>query len=165
MDMDNDNNKTYITILADTLRKKEAVLRKLAEATTRQTGLLDQEEMDVDAFNSLVDEKEKLLEQLNSLDEGFLDLYEKVREELRKNASAYSGQVKEIQELVRTQTELSTSLMAAEERNRNRMTVQMSHSRQKVKEFHVNSKTAAAYYKNMSGRHQDGDSYFFNRKK
>ena len=128
-------------------------------------GLLDQPELDIDKFNELVDEKEKLLQKLESLDEGFLGLYEKVRIALAEDASAYADQVKETQQLVRTQTELSTSLQAAEERNKAKMTVHLARGHQKIKEFRVSSQTAAAYYKNMSGKHQDGDSYFFNRKK
>ncbi|MBO4414726.1 MAG: flagellar export chaperone FlgN [Lachnospiraceae bacterium] len=163
--MNNTNNITYINILNDTLKKKEEVLRDLTEATDAQSVLLDQPELDIDKFNELVDEKEKLLQKLESLDEGFLGLYEKVRIALAEDASAYADQVKETQQLVRTQTELSTSLQAAEERNKAKMTVHLARGHQKIKEFRVSSQTAAAYYKNMSGKHQDGDSYFFNRKK
>ncbi|MCR5324659.1 MAG: flagellar export chaperone FlgN [Lachnospiraceae bacterium] len=163
--MDNTENTTYINILNDTLRKKEEVLHSLTGATEKQSQLLDAPELDIDAFNKLVDEKEKLLEKLESLDEGFMNLYEKVREELAKDAAPYADQVKQTQELIKRQTELSTNLQAAEERNKAKMTVHLSRGHQKIKEFRVSSQTAAAYYKNMSGKHQDGDSYFFNRKK
>ena len=163
--MKNKDNITYINILNDTLRKKETVLRDLTDATGRQSALLDEPELDVEAFDKIVEEKEKLLEKLESLDEGFMNLYEKVREVLAEDAVSYAGQVKETQQLVKTQTELSTSLQAAEERNRSKMTLHLSRGHQKIKDFKVNSKTAAAYYKNMSGKHQDGESYFFNRKK
>ena len=163
--MNNTDNITYISILNDTLKKKEEVLRNLATATDAQSVLLDQPELDIDKFNNLVDEKEKLLQKLESLDEGFLGLYEKVRDALAEDAAAYADQVKVTQQLVKTQTELSTALQAAEERNKAKMTVHLARGHQKIKEFRVSSQTAAAYYKNMSGKHQDGDSYFFNRKK
>ena len=163
--MQNTENITYFNILNDTLRKKEEVLRELTAATDSQSELLDEPELDIDAFNKLVDVKEKLLERLESLDEGFMSLYEKVRRVLAEDASSYADQVKDSQKLVRTQTELSTALQAAEERNKNKMAVHLSRGHQKVKEFKVSSQTAAAYYKNMAGKHQDGESYFFNRKK
>ena len=162
--MQNSEKTTYINILIDTLKKKESVLKKLADATDRQTVLLDGE-FDFEAFDGIVEEKEKLLEELEKYDEGFVSLYEKVRDELRDNTAAYAEQVKITQELVRKQTELSTGLQAAEERNRSKLTLYLSKGHQKVKEFKASSKTAAAYYRNMSGKHQDGDSYFFNRKK
>ncbi|MCR5767457.1 MAG: flagellar export chaperone FlgN [Lachnospiraceae bacterium] len=163
--MQDKENVTYLNILIDTLKKKESVLRELTQATDEQAVLLDHPELDIDAFNKLVDEKEKLLEKLENLDEGFMSIYEKVREILAKDAASYAEQVKQTQELVKTQTDLSTALQAAEERNKSKMTVHLSRGHQKIKDFKVNSKTAAAYYKNMSGKHQDGDSYFFNKKK
>ncbi len=163
--MNKTENITYINILNDTLKKKEDVLLSLTDATDRQTQLLDEPDLDIDAFTKLVDEKEKLLEKLESLDDGFMNLYEKVRSALAQDAAAYADQVKTTQELIKRQTELSTGLQAAEERNKGKMTVHLSRGHQKVKEFRVSSQTAAAYYKNMSGKHQDGESYFFNRKK
>ena len=156
---------TYINILIDTLKKKEQILKKLMEATERQSTLFDDKEFDLDAFDRIVAEKDKLLERLERLDEGFLNLYDKVRDELRENGAEYSDQIGKTRELVKIQTELSTSLMAAEERNRSKLTLYLSKSHRKVKEFKTSSRTAAAYYKNMSGKHQDGDSYFFNKKK
>ena len=163
--MQKTENLTYINILADTLKKKETVLRELTKATSDQSTLLDQPDLDIDAFNKLVDEKEKLLQRLESLDEGFMSIYEKVRKAISEDTASYADQVAEIQGLVKTQTELSTALQAAEERNKAKMTVHLSRGHQKIRDFKVSSQTAAAYYKNMSGKHQDGESYFFNRKK
>ncbi len=163
--MPNTQNTTYINILIDTLKKKESILRDLTAATEAQAALLESEELDLDAFNAQVDEKERLLERLSELDEGFMELYEKVRSELMEHTALYADQVKEVQGLVRTQTELSTALQAAEERNRTKLSIYFSRGHQKARDYKVSSQTAAAYYKNMSGKHQDGDSYFFNRKK
>ncbi|MBP1592722.1 MAG: flagellar export chaperone FlgN [Oscillospiraceae bacterium] len=163
--MNNPENKTFINILNDTLKKKEEVLHSLAEATDKQSVLLDAAELDIDEFNKLVDEKEQLLTRLESLDDGFMSLYEKVRGELAENAGAYEEQVKETQRLIRAQTELSAALQAAEERNKAKMAIHLARGHQKMREFRVGSQTAAAYYRNMSGKHQDGESYFFNRKK
>ena len=163
--MNNLENTTYINILNDTLKKKEEVLLALSEATNSQSELLDAAELDIDAFNKLVDEKEKLLQKLESLDDGFMSLYEKVRDALAEDATPYVDQIKVTQELVKKQTELSTALQAAEERNKAKMAIHLARGHQKMREFRVGSQTAAAYYRNMSGKHQDGESYFFNRKK
>lgn len=160
-----ENTTTYINILIDTLRKKEEILKNLLAKTGAQADILEADEFDTEAFDSIIEEKDGLLEELKSLDDGFLDLYSRVGAELKNNTEAYADQVKTAQELVRRQTEISAELTSAEERNKAKLSIRLSQGRQKIKEFKVGAKTAAAYYKNMSGKHQDGDSYFFNREK
>lgn len=160
-----ENTTTYINILIDTLRKKEEILKNLLAKTEGQAELLEADEFEPDAFDALMDEKDALLGDLKTLDDGFLDLYSRVGAELKNNTDAYTDQVKTAQELVRRQMELSTELTSAEERNKAKLSIRLSQGRQKIKDFKVGAKTAAAYYKNMSGKHQDGDSYFFNREK
>ena len=160
-----ENTTTYINILIDTLRKKEELLKDLLAKTDGQAELLEADEFEPDAFDALMDDKDALLGDLKTLDDGFLDLYSRVGAELKNNTDAYTDQVKTAQELVRRQMELSTELTSAEERNKAKLSIRLSQGRQKIKDFKVGAKTAAAYYKNMSGKHQDGDSYFFNREK
>ncbi len=160
-----ENTNTYINILIDTLRKKEEILKSLLVKTEEQAALLEADEFETEAFDTIINDKDGLLEELKNLDDGFLDLYSRVGAELKNNTEAYADQVKTAQELVRRQTEISAELTSAEERNKAKLAIRLSHGRQKIKEFKVGSKTAAAYYKNMSGKHQDGDSYFFNRQK
>ena len=160
-----ENTTTYINILIDTLRKKEEILKGLLAKTEGQAELLEADEFEPDAFDALMDDKDALLGDLKTLDDGFLDLYSRVGAELKNNTDAYTDQVKTAQELVRRQMELSTELTSAEERNKAKLSIRLSQGRQKIKDFKVGAKTAAAYYKNMSGKHQDGDSYFFNREK
>lgn len=158
-------SKTYISILIDTLKKKENVLLKLKEETASQSLLLDAEEFDRDAFDALIESKDKLLKRLAGLDEGFLDLYKRVGEEMKTNPSAYETQIATAQELIRRQTDITTELTAMEERNKNRLALYLTQGKQKIKDFKISSSAAAAYYKNMTGKHQEGESYFFNKKK
>ncbi|MBO4505790.1 MAG: flagellar export chaperone FlgN [Lachnospiraceae bacterium] len=160
-----ENTNTYINILIDTLRKKEEILKSLLAKTEAQAVILEADEFETEAFDTIIEEKDGLLEELKNLDDGFLDLYSRVGAELKNNTEAYADQVKTAQELVRRQTEISAELTSAEERNKAKLSIRLSQGRQKIKEFKVGAKTAAAYYKNMSGKHQDGDSYFFNREK
>jgi hypothetical protein len=160
-----ENTTTYINILIDTLRKKEEILKNLLAKTEGQAELLEADEFEPDAFDALMDEKDTLLGDLKTLDDGFLDLYSRVGSELKNHTDAYTDQVKTAQELVRRQMEISAELTSAEERNKAKLSIRLSQGRQKIKDFKVGAKTAAAYYKNMSGKHQDGDSYFFNREK
>lgn len=160
-----DITTTYIKILVDTLARKEKILKDLLKETSKQTTILDASEFDADAFDKTIQAKDALLEKLKTLDDGFLDLYAKVSDEMKANPGEHAKDIERAQNLVRTQTALSTELTTAEERNRAKLTLQLSKGKQKVKEFKVSSAAASAYYRNMSGKHQEGDSYFFNQKK
>lgn len=156
--------KTYLHILVDTLRKKEEILSKLMECTKNQEALLALEELDFDAFEELMKKKDALIVKLQKMDEGFLDMYARVSEEIKAAPKRYEAEILQAQALIRSITDLSTGLQALEERNRTKLELQLGQGRQKVKDFKVSSKTAAAYYKNMTGKHQDGDSYFIDKK-
>lgn len=160
-----DQTTTYISILCDTLRKKEEIIRSLLAQTALQTGILDAEEFDFDKFEETIRAKDELLVTLKKLDDGFLDLYARVGKLLKEQPDRFKAQIETAQGLVRTQTDLTAQLTAAEERNKTKLALSLNNGRQKVREFKVSSAAASAYYKNMSGKHQEGESYFFNKKK
>ena len=85
-----DYTSSYMTILQETLEKKQAVLQAILEACRRQGELTEQEEFDPDIFSSIMDQKDALLAQLTQLDEGFEKTYEGIRSELDQNRSQYA---------------------------------------------------------------------------
>ncbi|MCR5726546.1 MAG: hypothetical protein K6G24_03670 [Lachnospiraceae bacterium] len=162
--MQNDNI-TYINIMIDSLKKKEIVLENLKSETVRQSEILDKEEFDDEAFDRTIDSKQKYLDELEKLDEGFMDMYTRVKEALQTDGSRYASEIEQAKILIKKQTDLSVELQTLEEKNRTKLAIHLSRGKQKVRDFRTSSKTAAAYYKNLANRHQEGDSYFFNREK
>ena len=161
-----DNEKlTYINIMIDTLKKKENILKELKNTTIKQATFLEQEDFDADGFDSTIDEKQNKIDELLKLDEGFMDLYEKVKDTLLNDGKDYTSEIEQAKVLIKTQTDMSVELQALEEKNRIKLSIHLSKGRQKGKDFRTSSRTAAAYYKNMSNRHQEGDSYFLDSKK
>lgn len=156
---------TYLNIMIDTLRKKEVLLEGLKSTTLRQNAILEQEEFDADGFDSTIDEKQSKIDELLKLDEGFMELYNKVKDTLMSDGKDYAAEIERVKVYIKKQTDLSIELQALEEKNRIKLSVHLSKGRQKGKDFRTSSRTAAAYYKNMSNHHQDGDSYFLDRKK
>ena len=147
-----DNEKvTYLNIMIDTLK--------------RQTAILEQEEFDADGFDSTIDEKQSKIDELLKLDEGFMEIYDKVKENLITDGKDYVSEIEQAKAYIKKQTDLSVELQALEEKNRVKLSVHLSKGRQKGKDFRTSSRTAAAYYKTMSNHHQDGDSYFLDSKK
>lgn len=161
-----DNEKvTYLNIMIDTLKKKEVLLEELKSTTLRQTAILEQEEFDADGFDSTIDEKQSKIDELLKLDEGFMELYNKVKDTLMSDGKDYAAEIEQAKVYIKKQTDLSVELQALEEKNRVKLSVHLSKGRQKGKDFRTSSRTAAAYYKTMSNHHQDGDSYFLDSKK
>lgn len=156
---------TYLNIMLDSLKKKDRILTGLLAETKKQSELLAAETLDYDAFDETISEKEKLLTKLSEADDGFMDMYGRVKDALAANGFGYRNQVEEAKVLVKRQMEQSFELQALEEKNKNRLAIHLSKGKQKIKDFKISSKTAAAYYKNMSNKHQEGDSYFLDRKK
>lgn len=156
---------TYLNIMIDTLKKKEMLLNSLKDITTDQTDILDSEEFAADEFDKTIDEKQKLIDALMKLDDGFMDMYAKVKDTLLSDGNDYIPEIEQAKALIKKQTDMSVELQTMEEKNKVKLTMQLSKGRQKGKDFRTSSRTAAAYYKNMSNHHQDGDSYFLDSKK
>jgi len=163
--MRNEEKLTYINIMLDSLKKKEVLLTRLKEATLEQSEILQEQEFDDEAFDKTIDTKQKYLDELEKTDDGFMDMYIKVKETLSTDGENYKEEIELAKKLIKKQTDLSVEIQSLEEKNRVKLSVHLSQGKQKVRDFRNGSKTAAAYYKNMLNHHQEGDSYFFNREK
>jgi len=156
---------TYISILIDSLKKKIEVLEHLRDDTLKQEELLSREELDFDAFNKTIDSKDKSLARLNELDDGFLEVYEKVAPLFKKDKDAYENEITYLKELVRRITDCSTTLTALEERNKIKLSIHLNRGKQKIKDYKQSSKTVAAYYKNIANKRTPEGSTFYDKKK
>ena len=156
---------TYLNIMVDSLKKKEILLNDLKIISLNQAHILEEEEFDADEFDETINQKQKKIDELLKLDEGFMDMYEKVKDSLINDGKDYALEIEQAKALIKKQTDMSIELQALEEKNRLKLSVHLAKGHQKGKDFRISSRTAAAYYKNMSNRHQDGDSYFLDSKK
>ncbi len=140
----------YISILEESLEKKSRLLDRIAESSDRQRELLARERMDPEAFDECVDEKGRLIEELESLDEGFEALYDRVREELEGNRARYRTQIERMKKLITAITEKSVSIQATEARNKKRLEEYFSGERAGIGSGRKSSRAAYDYYKSMS---------------
>lgn len=140
----------YLTILAESLQKKAAVLDKMEAENKLQEQMLKEETFSYDEFDAAVDRKGKLIEELTALDDGFDTLYQKIREELLHNKDAYKEQITELKKLVTLVTEKSVRLQAQEARNKQLVERTFSREKKELRFGRKNSGAAYSYYKNMS---------------
>ncbi len=159
-----DNAKTYIGMLSDILVNKEKTLDEILSVTKDQNAIL-KDGRTGDEFEETLDKKEKLLNRLERLDRGFSDTYAKVSAELLSNKEKYRTEIEGLQGKIRLLTDTGVKIQALEEQNRMLFEQVSALEKKKIKDFKVSSKTVSTYYKNMTGKPQDGDAYFMDKKK
>ncbi len=156
-------DRTYINILADTLRRKEELLNRLIRLTEEQEEILSSAAPDMESLETTFSEKEAGIIQLNQLDEGFEKVYHHVREAFEINREQYRDQILMLQELIRSVTEKGARLQAMELRNRSRFQMFFQGKKKEIKDFKISSKMASSYYKSAMNQ-QPGESFFLDKK-
>lgn len=142
--------KNYLSILAESLDQKAAVLDEIAEYNKQQEMLLKQETLDLEDFDSYVDKKDAAIQKLTKLDEGFETLYANVKEQLAAGKDAYKDQIAVLQQKVTLVTEKSVSIQTQEARNKKLLEDYFTKERSRLRQGRQSSKAAYGYYKNMS---------------
>lgn len=158
-------NAVYVKILVDTLERKKEALEFLSVITKEQEGLLEAESFSMEAFEGTLEKKEGLIQSLNQLEDGFEAFYKRLELILPKEKESHREELQRAQRLIGEITDLSVKLQAMEERNREKLTRVLMNQRQSIKSFKVSKKTAEKYYHNMANQHQEGQSYFLDKKK
>ncbi len=155
---------TYINILYNTLVRKEECLKKVCVLEEEQEKILSNPELTVEEFEDMVARKQTLLNELDSLDKGFETVYERVKKEMTDNKGQYREIIEKMQGCIVRITEFTVKIQAIEERNKIKADNMFAIKRGQVKNTRVNNQMAAKYYKNMTGQHQNGQSYFLDTK-
>lgn len=140
----------YLSVLEDSLKKKLQILDELTDYTTQQQELLKVEELDYEAFDRLVDQKEPLIQRIMELDQGFETVYDRIKEQLLGNKEQYAAQIRALQSLIGELTDKSVKLQTMEQRNKSAVEQQFRKSREKIRKGRQNKQAALNYYKNMN---------------
>lgn len=153
----------YIDVMVEGLQKKIEVLDQIIVMNDKQKEILSSEEFDMDLLNDNLEEKGKLIDQLNSLDNGFTSVYDRVKEELPKHKDEYAKQIAVMKELISLITDKSVKIQSDEARNKAMADQIFSRSRREAGDVRRNSSMANNYYKNMS--RIDTTPQFFDQQK
>ena len=140
----------YLSVLEDSLKKKLQILDELTDYTMQQQELLKVEELDYEAFDRLVDQKDPLIQRIMELDQGFETVYDRIKEQLLDNMEQYAAQIKALQSLIGELTDKSVKLQTMEQRNKSAVEQQFRKSREKIRQGRQNKQAALNYYKNMN---------------
>ncbi len=142
--------ENYIAILIQSLEKKISVLEEISRENKRQREVLQETDLDPDAFQATADRKEQLIEQVGFLDDGFEKMYARVKDALQEEKQAYKQEITQLKELIVKVTELTMTVQKEEWDNRNLAEQQFSNSKKKVRQMKDTKQVARQYYKNMA---------------
>lgn len=151
--------ENQLTILSESLDKKLQILKEIQEYNKKQEQSFSKETANYEDFDAAIDEKGRLIEQLNKLDEGFESVYEKLAEELNGNREKYKVQIKELQDKIRQVTELGVSIQAQEQRNKALVEQYFSKERNQLRQERKNSKAVYDYYKRVSANNYTSSQF------
>lgn len=160
-----EQNQTYILILRDSLVNKKRILNNLIELTEHQIDIVKTGKPEIEEFDNIMDAKDRQIEMLNMLDDGFQNVYNNVKTELLLEPARFKELLKEIQQLISESIELGTRLESLELSNKEYIESFISKKKLEIKEFKASNNTAANYYKNMMNQHTTEKSYFMDKKK
>jgi len=162
--MDNQNTETYLSVLINSLSSKNMLLSDLLDLTGQQESIINEQELDYERFNSVIEEKDRLIKKIQEIDDGFELIYNRVKEALTKDKQKYEDKIKLMQQLIKDIMDKGVRLEVLEKRNKMKMEIYFSNKRNELKTSKINSRTVANYYKSMSNQHAE-ESYFFDTKK
>ena len=156
--------KTYLTILEQSLDKKIVILNKIIEQDGIQLQQLQNPNLDPDEFDQTVEAKAKLIEELELLDQGFDQIFKRVKREIGDHKEAYKAEIRSMQEKIRQITDKSMQIQAQEARNKALMEQKFSAIHKQVKEIRQSQKVVNQYYRNMMKRTYTEPQFLDNKK-
>lgn len=157
-------DKEYIAILQQSLEKKNRILDLIVEKNKEQRILFTDETLPPERLEENIKEKGDLVDQLNQLDDGFEQVYNRVREILNKEKEAYWDEIKKMQELIREITDKSATIQAQEQRNKELAAQKFASVKKEIRKARTSTKAASQYYKSMA-KTNVVDSQFLDKKK
>lgn len=147
-----EDNRKYIQVLTDTLRKQVDTLQEVLTVTQEQSRIAAMPNLDESMLEETMNRKEILIARLNVLDDGFTSVYDRVRREILANKEAYKDELRTIQTMIQQCTDLGVEIRVLEQRNRDKMTQQFTNKHQQYSTKRTAATVASRYNKTMNGR-------------
>lgn len=155
---------TYLDMLQDSLKKKLEILNKIMGYQKQEMELLKAEKVDMEAFDKNINDKVALAESIDSLDDGFEQVYDRIRKEIISNREKYAVQIKAMQDMIAEISEKNVLIQADENKIRIEVDNYAKRESAALRQKRDNGKAARSYYNNMK-KLGYVDSQFMDKKK
>ncbi len=148
----------YLRILIESLEKKIKILNMLSERNKAQSEMLDNEDLQPEDLSFNINEKENLIKELSHLDEGFDEVFNRIKDVVTANPKEYAEEITRLKELIKDITALEATLRAQEARNYEKAKLKFASVKKQVRTVKTSSRAVSNYYKNamdLSGNRMD----------
>ncbi len=147
-------------MLRESLLKKNALLQDIIELNHQQAAILRDPGSGPDEFDENVAKKEEAIDQIISMDEGFDQLFERVKDELEGNREKYREDIAAMQSMIREITDRSSSIRRQEKENYELAEKKFSSIREQTQKIRVSQRAVTKYYQSMGRRLDQFDPQF-----
>lgn len=156
--------RDYIVMLKDSLDRKLDILEQIYIKSKLQTAILKDPNSSAEELEANLDSKAKLIDRIVKLDEGFDNMFSKVKDTMKTKKSEYAEEIKDMQDTIRKITDMSMNIKALEESNKELATQKFSAVRSQIRENRLSGKMVSNYYNNMMSQQTMEPTYLDNKK-
>lgn len=156
--------QNYLQLLIQSLEKKITVLDHIVQLNEQQKNLLLQEEVDLDEWNGIIEEKAKSIDQIYFLDEGFEEVYNRVKDMLISRREEFQSEIRTLQGLIGKITDRSVQVQTGEQQNKELAQLQFGRIKKKMRTVRQTSQAVQSYNNSMK-KLNFVDAQFLDKKK
>ena len=120
--------------------------------------------MGVHELEENLNRKADLVEQLSKLDDGFSQIYDRVRADLTENRGAYSEDIAQMKRDITAIMDKSTAIQSQEKRNQVLMQQKFTSVKKQIKEVKKSRQAVNSYYRNMMKMGTPGSTFLDDKK-
>ena len=140
---------SYIDIMIQSLKQKVRVLDLIITKNNAQQFLFEDPNLEPDVLEQNMEEKAKLIDKLNMLDDGFQQTYDRIHDEIDQNRAEHKQEIKQMQELIRQITDKSNSIRIQEQKNKALAMEHFAKVKKQIRQVKTSYNQVNQYYKNM----------------
>ncbi len=159
------NNMDYVVMLRESLEKKADILRVLLIRNKEQAAILQDPNTSPDDLEKNMDMKSELIERIIMLDEGFEQLFNRVKKIIDADRETYADEIRLMQDLIKQVTALTADVEASEYKNKEYAKTRFANIKKDVREVKKSNEVVSSYYKNMMAHNKADDPAFLDKKK
>lgn len=148
--MDGINN--YLQIMIESLQKKDKILEDIRLLVISQAEILGKDTIDQVEFDNSMARKSDLINELDRLNVGFEELYERIKAPLLSEKEKYTSYIKQLQDLISKVSEKSILIQTMEERNMAKADSFFRGRQQEIRSLRRSNSVARSYQQTMTGQ-------------
>jgi hypothetical protein len=143
------SDQGYIKMLRESLEKKIAILNNIESANEDQARILSDQMSTPDEFQENLEIKGRLIAEIDRIDSGFQELFNRVKEVFSTDKESYRDDIHAMQEMIRQITDLSTHIKLQEQDNKMLAEKKFADIRSTARDIKKNERAVTSYYQNM----------------